>query len=262
MFRHERPQKGRYRQFHQFGVEALGFPGPDIDVEHLVMCAPAVAHARPRRHASSSSIRSAARRRARATGARLIAYLERHAGSARRRREAPAARQSAARARQQESRRCSRVDRGGAEAGRRPGRGLAEELRGVAGGCCARRGVSFRINPRLVRGLDYYNLTVFEWVSDRLGAQNAVCAGGRYDGLVEQIGGKPTPACGFAHGRRARCSLLLKDGAGHASARCRRLPGAAGCRRRALRCERGGATARCGPCRRCSTAAAAASSRR
>ena len=72
-------------------------------------------------------------------------------------------------------------------------------------------GVSYKINPRLVRGLDYYNGTVFEWVTDRLGAQGTVCAGGRYDGLVEQIGGKPTPACGFAMGVE-RLLALLHDG--------------------------------------------------
>jgi len=78
-------------------------------------------------------------------------------------------------------------------------------------------GIPFKINPRLVRGLDYYNLTVFEWVTDKLGAQGTVCAGGRYDGLVEQLGGKPTPACGFAMGIE-RLIALIKDSGGEPDA--------------------------------------------
>ncbi len=80
-----------------------------------------------------------------------------------------------------------------------------------------RHGVPFEINPRLVRGLDYYNRTVFEWVTTRLGAQGTICAGGRFDGLIEQIGGKPTPACGFAMGIERLLALVREDGAGSPS---------------------------------------------
>src|SRR3569623_766895 len=131
MFRHERPQKGRYRQFHQIGVETFGMAGPDID----------------------------------------------------------------------------------------------DESRAHFDGLCAlldAAGVAYRVNPRLVRGLDYYTKTVFEWVSDRLGAQGTVCAGGRYDGLVAQLGGRATPAAGFALGIERLVSLMeeagtaLPDGGPHA----------------------------------------------
>ena len=123
-------------------------------------------------------------------------------------------------------------------------------------------GIAYSINPRLVRGLDYYNRTVFEWVTDALGAQGTVAGGGRYDGLFEQLGGKPTPACGFAIGIE-RMILLLQDG-GRASA-C----GAARLRR--ARRRRGGARSRAASPKRCATRrmrvvratpAAAASSRR
>ena len=96
---------------------------------------------------------------------------------------------------------------GGAAAARSPGRGVARAFRRRAAHAQG-FGHPLQINPRLVRGLDYYNLTVFEWVTDRLGAQGTVCAGGRYDGLFEQIGGKPQPACGFAMGVERLLALL------------------------------------------------------
>ena len=210
MFRHERPQKGRFRQFHQVGVEALGFPGPDIDAEHLAMCA------RLWRALGLDGIEldlntlgdAPSRSRYRQ---RLVRYLERHEG----RLDADSKRRLHAnplRVLDSKNPELAEVIAGAPK--------LADDLDEESlsqfealQGLLHESGVSFRINSRLVRGLDYYNGAVYEWVSDRLGAQNAVCAGGRYDTLIEQIGGKPTPACGFALGIE-RLLALMKDGAG------------------------------------------------
>ena len=207
LFRHERPQKGRYRQYHTFGAEALGFPGPDIDVELLMMA---------RRvwqalgidgvQLEINTIGSAAERRAfRAT---LIAYFEqRHdvldADAKRRLYSNPL------RILDSKNPALQPV----IEAAPRLIDAIGDESRAnfedVQAGL-REAGIPYLINPRLVRGLDYYNLTVFEWVSARLGAQSAVCSGGRYDGLFEQLGGKPTPGCGFGVGVE-RALLLLAD---------------------------------------------------
>ncbi len=209
MFRHERPQKGRYRQFHQIGVEALGFAGPDIDAEQILMCA---------RLWKKLGLRDvtlqlntlgdpAARLRHRA---KLIAYFEQHVSlmddDAKRRLNTnplrildsknPAMQALIADA-------PKLLDELEAEA--------LEHFAAVQATLTA-HGVGFEINPRLVRGLDYYNRTVFEWVTTRLGAQGTICAGGRYDGLVEQIGGKPAPAMGFAMGVERLLALLQDDG--------------------------------------------------
>jgi histidyl-tRNA synthetase len=209
MFRHERPQKGRYRQFHQVGVEALGFAGPDIDVEQIVMCA------RLWRVLGLDGIRlelnslgsSEARARYRA---RLVKFLERHADAldedSRRRLHAnPLRVLDSKHPRMQELlQQAPRMGEDLDEESLRHFEALQASLR--AGG------VSYEVNPRLVRGLDYYNGTVFEWVTRQLGAQGTVCAGGRYDGLVEQIGGKPTPACGFAMGVERLLALMSQAG--------------------------------------------------
>ncbi len=210
MFRHERPQRGRYRQFHQVGAEALGFAGPDVDAELILMA---------RRLWSLLGVRDLvtleinclgqADERARHRVA-LIAYLEAHADQldddARRRLHTNPLRvldtknpamQSLVEAAPK------LIDYLGPES-------LAH-FEGVQALLRA-AGQPFRLNPRLVRGLDYYNLTVFEWVTDRLGAQATVCAGGRYDGLIEQIGGKPTPACGWALGMERVLELLAEAG--------------------------------------------------
>ncbi len=209
MFRHERPQKGRYRQFHQVGVEALGFAGPDMDAEQILMCA---------RLWKRLGLRDVtlqlntlgdpdARHRHRA---KLIAYFEQNQGlldeEAKRRLHSNPLRilDSKNPAMQELIEAAPRLmDELGEEALAHFS-ALQEMLK--------RHGIPFEINPRLVRGLDYYNRTVFEWVTTRLGAQGTICAGGRYDGLVEQIGGKPAPAMGFAMGVERLLVLLQESG--------------------------------------------------
>jgi histidyl-tRNA synthetase len=210
MYRHERPQKGRYREFHQFGAEALGLAGPDVDAELVVMCArlwealglrgirlelntigSPEERARYRRdlvrhlQANETKLDADARRRMHANPLRVLDSknplvqevvaaappLERYLGAE------------------------SRAHFDGVKA-------LLEAAR-----------VPYAINPRLVRGLDYYNLTVFEWVADALGSQGTVCGGGRYDGLFTQLGGKPAPGCGFAMGCERLVALLREQGA-------------------------------------------------
>jgi histidyl-tRNA synthetase len=212
MFRHERPQKGRYRQFHQVGVEALGFAGPDIDAEQIAMCA------RLWDDLGLEGIRleinslGQADERARHR-AELITYFERHqdqldAEAKRRLHSNPLrildtknpAMQSLVEAAPK------LMDFLGDESLAHFNR-VQQTLKDLA--------IPYRINPRLVRGLDYYNLTVFEWVTDQLGAQGTVCAGGRYDGLVAQLGGKPAPACGFAMGIERLLALWQDQGYKH-----------------------------------------------
>ena len=197
MFRHERPQKGRYRQFHQFGVEALGFPGPDIDAEHIAMCA------RLWDELGLTDIRleinslGNLEERHRHRG-ELIAYLEQHRDAldddAQRRLHA-----NPLRILDTKNPRMQEIVEGAPKLIDMLGEASLAHFSALQR-LLKDQGIDYRINPRLVRGLDYYNLTVFEWVTDRLGAQGTVCAGGRYDGLVEQLGGKPAPACGFAMG--------------------------------------------------------------
>ena len=205
LFRHERPQKGRYRQFHQVGVEALGYAGPDIDAEHILMCD------RLWRKLGLDGItlelNSLGSGEARARyRKRLTVFLERHhdaldEDSRRRLRENPLRVLDSKHPQMQPLiREAPQMSEDLDEASLRHFEELQASLQAA--------GVSCKINPRLVRGLDYYNGTVFEWMTDRLGAQGTVCAGGRYDGLVEQIGGKPTPACGFAMGVERLLALL------------------------------------------------------
>jgi histidyl-tRNA synthetase len=205
MFRHERPQKGRYRQFHQVGVESLGYAGPDIDAEQIIMTA------RLWKQLGLDGIAlqintlgsSADRLRHRA---RLVHYLERHLDSldedARRRLHSNPLRvlDSKNPAMQPLIEAAPRLLDDLGEDALKHFETLQSLLRNA--------GVDYEINPRLVRGLDYYNYTVFEWVTNRLGAQGTVCAGGRYDGLIEQIGGKAAPACGFAMGVERLLTLL------------------------------------------------------
>jgi histidyl-tRNA synthetase len=207
MFRHERPQKGRYRQFYQLDVEALGFPGPDVDAEQIVMLARlwrALGLADVRLYINS--IGDPAERHAHR--AALVRYFESHADAldadAKRRLHANPLRilDSKNPAMQPVVAGAPRlVDQLG-EASRAHFEALQALL--------AEAGIAFEVNARLVRGLDYYNRTVFEWVTDALGAQGTVAGGGRYDGLFEQLGGKPTPACGFAIGVE-RMVLLMSE---------------------------------------------------
>ncbi len=209
MFRHERPQKGRYRQFHQFGVEALGFAGPDIDAEQILMCA-RLWHKLGLRDVAlqlNTLGDAASRQRHRA---KLVVYFEQHqdaldADATRRLHSNPLRILDSKNPAMQELIVAAPK--------------LMDELEDDAlqhfaavQAILEQHGVAFEINPRLVRGLDYYNRTVFEWVTTRLGAQGTICAGGRYDGLVGQIGGKPAPATGFAMGVERLLALLQDDG--------------------------------------------------
>ncbi|HVN34802.1 MAG TPA: histidine--tRNA ligase [Casimicrobiaceae bacterium] len=216
MFRHERPQRGRYRQFHQLDVEALGFAGPDVDAEQIVMLARlwrALGVSDGIRLAINS-IGDADERRAHR--AELIAHFERHAGvldsDAKRRLHANPLRilDSKNPAMQDVVRAAPNLlDRLSG-----PSRAHFEGLQRIL----AESGIEYSIDTRLVRGLDYYNRTVFEWITDRLGAQGTVAGGGRYDGLFEQLGGKPTPACGFAIGCERMILLMQESGAAARSA--------------------------------------------
>ena len=210
MYRHERPQKGRYRQFHQVGVEALGYDGPDIDAEMILMGARLWGDLGL--DGIELQLNSLGQPEERAQHrAALIAYFEEHAElldeDGKRRlytnplrildTKNPALQDLCGAA-------PKLIDYLGAES-LAHFEGVQRVLRDA--------GIPFTINPRLVRGLDYYNLTVFEWVTDRLGAQGTVCAGGRYDGLVGQLGGKAAPACGFAMGIE-RLIALISDASG------------------------------------------------
>ena len=210
MYRHERPQKGRYRQFHQVGVEALGYTGPDIDAEMILMGARLWADLGL--DGIELQLNSLGQPEERAQHrAALVSYFEEHAelldeDGKRRLYTNPL--------RILDSKNPALQDLCGAAPKLIDYLG-AESLAHFEGVQRVLRdaGVPFKINPRLVRGLDYYNLTVFEWVTDRLGAQGTVCAGGRYDGLVGQLGGKAAPACGFAMGIE-RLIALISDAGG------------------------------------------------
>jgi len=205
MYRHERPQKGRYREFHQFGAEALGYEGPDVDAELIVMCAALW------RELGLEGIRleinsiGSPEERARYR-ADLVRHLQAHEAQldadARRRLHS-----NPLRVLDSKNPMVQEVVAGApsllaylGEASRAHFEGLQRLLSAA--------GVDYRINAKLVRGLDYYNLTVFEWISDRLGAQGTVCGGGRYDGLFAQLGGKPAPGVGFAAGVERLVALL------------------------------------------------------
>jgi histidyl-tRNA synthetase len=207
MFRHERPQKGRYRQFHQVGVEALGLPGPDVDAEHMAMAA------RLWRRLGLEGLRlqlntlGSAESRARYR-ARLGGYLEQRRGElddeARRRVQSNPLRvlDSKNPALQSVIEGAPKLYDDLDEDSLKHFEDLQSILRGL--------NLEYEINPRLVRGLDYYNHAVYEWTTERLGAQAAVCAGGRYDGLIAQLGGKPAPACGYAMGIERLLALIAE----------------------------------------------------
>jgi len=206
MFRHERPQKGRLRQFHQVGVETFGMTGPDIDAE-LILLSARLWRELGISDALTLELNSIGNAESRANYRQaLVDYLsgfkdDLDEDSLRRLGSNPLRILDTKDPK-------TREILGGAPV-------LADYLDAVSkahfDGLCARldaAGVPYKLNPQLVRGLDYYGLTVFEWTTDKLGAQGTVCAGGRYDGLVEQLGGKPTPAVGFAMGIERLCLLL------------------------------------------------------
>lgn len=206
MFRHERPQKGRYRQFHQFGVETFGLTGPDIDAELILM-----SNRLWQQLGMSDDVTlelnslgsSVARQEYREV---LVKYFESHQSeldedSQRRLQTNPlrildSKNPEMQKLNENAPKLIDHLD----EESKRDFEILCKTLDDA--------GVNYKINPRLVRGLDYYSKTVFEWVTDKLGAQGTVCAGGRFDGLVEQLGGKPTPAIGFALGLERLIELL------------------------------------------------------
>ncbi|MEJ2060526.1 MAG: histidine--tRNA ligase [Gammaproteobacteria bacterium] len=205
MFRHERPQKGRYRQFHQIGAETFGIPGPDIDAELIALCAriwDGLGLSGLRLEINSlgtPETRQVYRKD-------LIEYLSRHEtkldAEARDRLQS-----NPLRILDSKNPEMREVIRNAPDmfdyldtASKTHFDQLRERLEDL--------GISYQVNPRLVRGLDYYSLTVFEWITDELGAQGTVCAGGRYDGLVEQLGGRATPAAGFAMGIERLLALM------------------------------------------------------
>lgn len=209
MFRHERPQKGRYRQFHQVGVEALGFPGPDVDAEIILMCralwrALGLAEGRDVRLELNSLGQTEERKAHRAA---LIEHFEAHTevldDDARRRLYS-----NPLRILDSKQPSMQPVLESAPQLIDFLGPQSLNHLAAVRAVLDA-AGLDYRINPRLVRGMDYYNLTVFEWVTDKLGAQGTVCGGGRYDTLIEQLGGKPAPGVGWGLGME-RLLLLLE----------------------------------------------------
>jgi len=209
MFRYERPQRGRYRQFHQIGVEAFGLAGPDIDLELILLTA------RLWRLLGFTGFRLEINtlgdgQERLIYREQLVAYLTRHADQL-----------DADSLRRLQTNPLRILDSKNPQTQQIVGDAptlsdyLGEETRAHFDRICQgldRAGVPYQVNPRLVRGLDYYNRTVFEWITEDLGAQGTVCAGGRYDVLVEQLGGRPTPAVGFALGVERLVELLQISG--------------------------------------------------
>lgn len=214
MFRYERPQKGRYRQFYQFDVEALGFAGPDVDAELIIVSSRIWQElgidAVELELNSLGTLQARARYREALEG-----YFQQFPDAL-----------------DEDSR--NRLERNPMRILDSKNPAMKDLIAGapvitdyldsesVEHFATLRRlldqaGIGYRINPRLVRGLDYYTRTVFEWVTDRLGAQGAVCSGGRYDGLVEQLGGRPVPAIGWAIGLERLIELYKICGGDHVS---------------------------------------------
>ena len=209
MFRHERPQRGRYRQFHQIGAEALGFPGAEVDVE-LILLANALFKELGLQDVSlelNSLGQPDERKQHRAA---LIAYFEMHSdvldADAKRRLHSNPLRllDSKTPAMQAMLESAPKLMDFLGEASLKHFNSVTQMLDA--------NGIAYRINPRLVRGMDYYNLTVFEFVTLSLGSQGTICGGGRYDYLIEQIGGKPAPAVGWALGVERVLDLIKEQG--------------------------------------------------
>ena len=207
MFRHENVQKGRQRQFHQIGVEAFGFEGPDVDAEQIILLARlwkalGIADVELQLNSIGDADERAEFRKS------LIAYFEQHSDlldedAKRRLHSNPLRILDSKNSRMQDM----------IEAAPKLIDHLGEETRAHFAGLCKRLdavGISYKLNPRLVRGLDYYNRTVFEWVTTKLGSQGTIAGGGRYDSLVERLGGESTTACGFGIGLE-RVFLLMQE---------------------------------------------------
>jgi histidyl-tRNA synthetase len=209
MFRHEKPQRGRYRQFHQVGAEALGFTGPDIDAELIMLCQRLWDDLGLENiKLELNSIGNAEERNRHRID--LVAYFEQHKDlldtDAQRRLHSNPLRILDTK---------NPVMQAMVNAAPKLLDYLGEESRAHFDGVqkiLRHNSIPFTINPRLVRGMDYYNRTVFEWVTDQLGSQGTVCGGGRYDPLIEMFGGKPTPACGFAIGVERLLELMKATG--------------------------------------------------
>ena len=209
MFRHERPQKGRYRQFNQLDLEAVGYPGPDVDAELIALTARLWRRLGiDRVRLEINSLGTPESRRA--YREKLIAYLRTHESAldsdSRRRLEGNPLRILDSKNPQMQA-----IVAGAPLLTDH----LDPESREHFDAVCAALtsiGIPYRVNPRLVRGLDYYSRTVFEWITDALGAQDAVCSGGRYDGLIAQLGGEATPGVGFAMGMERVVELLVQAG--------------------------------------------------
>ena len=205
MFRYEKPQKGRYRQFHQFNVEALGYEGPDVDAELIIMSAriwQRLGISRLSLEINSLGM-PASRKRYRE---RLVDYFsgvksQLDQDSIRRLEQNPLRILDSKNPDMQGIIEAAPVMLDHLDT---DSAGHFDELKALLDAA----GVTYRVNPRLVRGLDYYNRTVFEWVTDALGSQGAVCSGGRYDGLVEKLGGRATPAIGWAMGMERFAALF------------------------------------------------------
>lgn len=217
MFRHERPQRGRYRQFHQIGAEAIGFTGPDVDAELIMMCQ------RLWDDLGLEGIRlelnsiGDAQERSRHR-ADLITYFEQHADlldeEAKRRLHT-----NPLRILDTKNPAMQEMVNGAPKLLDYLGEESLAHFEGVQK-FLRHNNIPFTINTRLVRGMDYYNRTVFEWVTDQLGSQGTVCGGGRYDPLIEMCGGKPTPACGFAMGMERLLELMKANGDVYAPNQC------------------------------------------
>jgi histidyl-tRNA synthetase len=209
MFRYEKPQKGRYRQFHQFDLEAMGYGGPDVDAELIILCARMWQRLGLSR--LTLEINSLGSNEARAVyRQKLVEYFE----TVKNRLDEDSIRRlgkNPLRILDSKNPDLAQIIAAAPVMIDYLDEESAEHFAGLRALLDA-AGVEYTVNPRLVRGLDYYNRTVFEWVTDALGSQGAVCSGGRYDGLVEKLGGRPTPAVGWAMGIERLVALFIECG--------------------------------------------------
>ncbi|MEG0052838.1 MAG: histidine--tRNA ligase [Comamonas sp.] len=210
MFRHERPQRGRYRQFHQVGVEAMGFAGPELDAEVILLAAQlwaelGITDVRLELNSLGQPDERKAHREA------LIAYFEQHTAvmdeEAKRRMYS-----NPLRVLDTKNPAMQEMVNAAPKLMDYLGDASKAHLKAVQDILDA-NDVAWTLNPRLVRGMDYYNLTVFEFITDKLGSQGTICGGGRYDYLIEQIGGKPAPAVGWGMGVERVLEVLKEIGA-------------------------------------------------